>query len=576
MRTSTSAYPAAPAVTVPWDEALERAGVALALLHPAGHVAAATGAYCRLTGEDPAAVVGTPVLSWWGALRDRAPGGALDGLGPAPTVAAVLAVLTAVDVELDVELHEGPGGDRAGRGVVRVQLTAAEDGGAVVLLREVSAEHAERAALRARLAQQEAVIAASPDTIYRLDLGVGHVEWSSTGGACLLGLPAADDPFPADLVHPEDLPGVRRAVEALHAAAPGEIVECTYRVVDGQGQERWVHTRSTVTDRDGAGRALRAVGIAQDLTETITTMDALAGSERRFHEVFARGPVGMVLFGLEGWISEVNDALGALLERDTADLVGTPAAELLDPPAEQGPSAQEREERAGAQAQLQRLLDGTDEVAHRERRFDLPSGRTVWAQVTLSLTSSSTGEPAFLAFVEDVTARKREAEQLEHAALHDPLTGLPNRAKAEDRLGTALARTRRRGGGCAVLFVDLDHFKDVNDSLGHAAGDDLLREVADRLRGLLRTGDVAARIGGDEFVLVCEDVVDARALTAIAERVCERITIPVDLGTRTVTVTASVGAARTDGALGPEELLRAADRAMYRAKAAGRACWRAA
>jgi len=127
-----------------------------------------------------------------------------------------------------------------------------------------------------------------------------------------------------------------------------------------------------------------------------------------------------------------------------------------------------------------------------------------------------------------------------------------------------------------VLFVDLDHFKTVNDVLGHAAGDDLLREVADRLRGLLRTGDLAACLGGDEFVLVCEDVEDAQALSAIASRVCERLVVPVDLGSRTVVVTASVGAARTDGTLTPEELLRAADRAMYRAEAAGRARWLAA
>ncbi len=383
-------------------------------------------------------------------------------------------------------------------------------------------------------------MSASPDTIYRLHLGTGHVEWTNSGGACLLGLPAVDDLVAADLVHPDDASGVERAVEtpARGRARRDRRVHLPRRRHLGGGA-LGPHA-STVTDLDAAGRALHAVGIAQDLTETITTMDALAGSERRFHEVFARGPVGMLIFGLEGWISEVNDALCTLLERDTAELVGAAAAELLEPAAGERASAQERDELAQAHAQLQALIDGSAEVAHRERRFDLPSGRTVWAQVTLSLTSSSTGEPAFLAFVEDVTARKREAEQLEHAALHDPLTGLPNRAKAEDQLGSALARTQRRGGGCAVLFVDLDHFKDVNDTLGHAAGDHLLRDVADRLRGLLRTGDTAARIGGDEFVLVCEDVADAQALSAIAERVCERITIPVDLGARTVTVTASV------------------------------------
>ncbi|MEW1959833.1 diguanylate cyclase [Kineococcus sp. NPDC059986] len=584
MATSTrdAAGGATTSRTHAWDDVLDHAGVALARVDPRGHLVAATSEYLRLTGTDPATVPGAADLPWWSGVL---PEGAV-ALPPRPTGTALLAAVVAGDLEVDVEVAGG----RAD--AVRVKVTAVPGDGAVLLVRDVTDERAERAALQTRLAQQEAVISASPDTIYRLHLGTGHVEWTNTGGACLLGLPAVGHLAagglvtggvvtgglgrPDDDVHPDDRPGVDRAVESLRAAAPGEIVECTYRVVSGWGEERWVHTRSVVTDLDATGRAVHAVGIAQDLTETITTMDALAGSERRFHEVFARGPVGMLLFSLEGWTSEVNDALCTFLERDTAELVGAPAAELLEPAGGERASAQERDEVAQAHAQLQALLDGTAEVAHRERRFELPSGRTVWAQVTISLTSSSTGEPAFLAFVEDVTARKREAEQLEHAALHDPLTGLPNRARAEDQLVTALARTQRRGGGCAVLFVDLDHFKDVNDTLGHAAGDQLLRDVADRLRGLLRTGDVAARIGGDEFVLICEDVADAQALSAIAARVSERISIPVDLGARTVTVTASVGAARTDGSLGADELMRAADRAMYRAKAAGRACWRAA
>nr|WP_276612134.1 sensor domain-containing diguanylate cyclase [Kineococcus vitellinus] len=386
---------------------------------------------------------------------------------------------------------------------------------------------------------------------------------------------AAGSGAAAPAVHPDDRASVRRALEALRASAPGEVVECTYRLLDGPGDGRWIHTRSVVSDRSAAGRPVRAVGIAQDLTETITTMDALAGSERRFHEIFARGPVGMLLFGLEGFISEVNDALCALLQRDAVELVGSSAADVVDPVVGDRGSTRDRQVRQEAADQVEQLLSGAAEVVQRERRYERPDGSAVWAQVSLSLTSTSTGEPAFLAFVEDVTARKREAEQLEHAALHDALTGLPNRVRAEERLRAAHARTRRLGGGHAVLFVDLDHFKDVNDTLGHAAGDALLREVADRLRGLLRAGDTAARIGGDEFVLVCEDVADARALSAIAERVCERITIPVDLGVRTVVVSASVGAARTDGELEPAELLRRADTAMYRAKAAGRACWRA-
>ncbi|WP_432564132.1 diguanylate cyclase domain-containing protein [Kineococcus sp. SYSU DK003] len=580
----------------PLLEAVEHSGAAVLVLDAEGTVAQVTSGFARLVGELPQDLVGARRLTWWLGLtvdsHERVEGAGPEELPPVPaavlgasmpTGADLLSVLRpAVDgavttgsrsgVEADVDLGRSDGQLL----VARVSLTGLPGGGAVLVARDITAERSALQQLRTLLARQDAVISASPDTIYRVHLLQEVVEWTNTGGASLLGLASVDRTVPTAPVHPDDAAGVERALESLRTAAAGEIVECTYRVVDGYGHERWVHTRSTVSDRSATGQVLRVVGIAQDLTETITTMDALAGSERRFHEIFARGPVGMVLFGLEGWISEVNDALCTLLERDTADLVGAPAAEVVDPPAPgDRSSAGERDDLARAHTQLEALLAGTEEVVHRERRYELPSGRTVWAQISLSLTSSSTGEPAFLAFVEDVTARKREAEQLEHAALHDPLTGLPNRAKAEDQLRTALARTQRRGGGCAVLFVDLDHFKDVNDTLGHAAGDALLRDVADRLRGLLRAGDLAARIGGDEFVLVCEDVADAKALAAIAERVCHRITIPVDLGSRTVVVSASVGAARTDGELTPEELLRAADRAMYRAKAAGRACWRA-
>ena len=596
--TSHATAPAATPASVPASvsasllaTALERSGLGLAVLDADGLLVHVTHGLTRMLGLTAQDLLGQRRLQWWLGLSVLAvpeAGGHVDDgrddLTPAqrvvlsgamPSGLEVLSAIRAGDVEVDVDVARSDGQLL----VAHVHASAAGDGGAVLVVRDVTVERSAHQQLRTLLARQDAVISASPDTIYRIHLAQRVVEWTNAGPASLLGLPSTDRSLALDAIHPDDAPGVVRALEALGGAGAGEIVECTYRVVDGYGGDRWVHTRSTVSDRSAVGIPLRVVGIAQDLTETITTMDALAGSERRFHEIFARGPVGMLLFGLEGWVSEVNDALCTFWERDTAELIGAPAGEFLDPagPAEGARlSAEERDEHARAAAELEALVSGTVEVVHRERRYELPSGKVVWGQISLSLTSSSSGEPAFLAFVEDVTARKREAEQLEHAALHDPLTGLPNRAKAEDQLRTAISRTRRRGGGCAVLFVDLDHFKDVNDTLGHAAGDALLADVADRLRGLLRAGDMAARIGGDEFVLVCEDVADAKALSAIAGRVCERLSIPVDLGVRTVTVSASIGAARTDGELGPEELLRAADHAMYRAKAAGRACWRAA
>ena len=561
--------------------ALEASGTALFLLDPAGHVTHATRGATRLLGLEPGDLHGIRRMPWWLGhsvdAADDAPAAAATLTGPAPAVSELLRAATAGPVRLDVDVARGDGQLL----VVAAEVSAIGDGGAVLVLRDVTADRRGVQHARRELSRLDAVISASPDTIYRINVPQRVVEWSNTEGSSVLGLAAAGSPAPPEPIHADDAAGVSRALAAMATAADGDVVECTYRVLEagpGAGPDgRWVHTRSVVSDRSPTGQPVRVVGIAQDLTETITTMDALAGSERRFHEIFARGPVGMLLFGLDGWISEVNDALCTFLERDAAELVGAPAAEVVEPAVRPDrASAQARDEQLLLRAQVEALLSGAREVVQREHSFELPSGRTVWAQLSLSTTTTSTGEPAFLAFVEDVTARRLAAQELERAALHDPLTGLPNRAKVEEQLNAAVSRTRRRGGGCAVLFVDLDHFKTVNDVLGHAAGDDLLREVADRLRGLLRTGDLAARIGGDEFVLVCEDVEDAQALSAIASRVCERLVVPVDLGSRTIVVTASVGAARTDGALTPGELLRAADRAMYRAKAAGRARWLAA
>ena len=157
----------------------------------------------------------------------------------------------------------------------------------------------------------------------------------------------------------------------------------------------------------------------------------------------------------------------------------------------------------------------------------------------------------------------------EHQALHDPLTGLPNRALLADRIDQALARGLRTDGAVAVLFLDVDLFKVVNDSLGHAAGDRLLREIGARLGRLLRAGDTLARFGGDEFVIVCEDqTIDE--VPALAERVSEALADPFEFEGRTVTVTASVGIALAHGTTDAGTMLRDADAAMYRAKAAGR------
>jgi diguanylate cyclase (GGDEF)-like protein/PAS domain S-box-containing protein len=176
----------------------------------------------------------------------------------------------------------------------------------------------------------------------------------------------------------------------------------------------------------------------------------------------------------------------------------------------------------------------------------------------------------FVVTCHDVTERHELEQQLIHQAFHDALTGLANRALFRDRLGHAMARDRG-AGSYGVLFVDLDDFKTVNDSLGHAAGDALLREMTTRLRGCLRDGDTAARLGGDEFAILLEDIDDDNYSVVIAQRLLEALSVPFDVGGTEVTTGASIGIALgQNGPAVPEDLMRNADLALYDAKNTGK------
>jgi diguanylate cyclase (GGDEF)-like protein/PAS domain S-box-containing protein len=171
----------------------------------------------------------------------------------------------------------------------------------------------------------------------------------------------------------------------------------------------------------------------------------------------------------------------------------------------------------------------------------------------------------------DVTERKALEDELRHQAFHDSLTGLANRPLFEDRLEHALAIAARRSREFAVLFLDLDDFKTINDSLGHARGDELLRAVASRIRGILRPTDTAARLGGDEFAVLIEVIDTEDDARVVARRILEALALPFSIGGRELRITASVGVALWAGATAVEDLLRNADMAMYAAKAAGKA-----
>ncbi|AMO37981.1 hypothetical protein AC731_014180 [Thauera humireducens] len=216
-----------------------------------------------------------------------------------------------------------------------------------------------------------------------------------------------------------------------------------------------------------------------------------------------------------------------------------------------------------ARTNHQRRLAGEETEQRYPLRLMRKSGRMLWAE-TSGVRINWNGRPATLNIVNDITARKAAEDSIRHLAHHDPLTGLPNRVLLQDRLERALASAQRNGTSLAMLFIDLDGFKPVNDRYGHDTGDALLQAVAKRLRGTLRHSDTAARIGGDEFVVLLPVLAETQDAGLIAAKLRTAIASPFEIDGHRITISASIGLALypRDGDTA-SELMRTADGAMY-------------
>jgi diguanylate cyclase (GGDEF)-like protein/PAS domain S-box-containing protein len=289
---------------------------------------------------------------------------------------------------------------------------------------------------------------------------------------------------------------------------------------------------------------------------------ALQESEGRFRSAFDYAAIGMALVSTEGRWLQVNRSLCQILGYAEGELLGMSFQQTTHP-----------DELASVLAHVRQMLDGKTPTCQTEKRCFHKSGHVVWIHLSISLARAAHEGGTRLIFqIQDITDRKRAEERLLHDAFHDALTGLPNRALFNDRLKLALARHKRLGAAqFSVLFLDLDRFKVINDSLGHAIGDQLLVGIADRLKKNLRPGDTVARLGGDEFTVLLEDVSDTGEVIAVAERIEAELSLPFNLGGHEVFTTASIGIApSTTGYEQPDDILRDADTAMYRAKSLGK------
>jgi diguanylate cyclase (GGDEF)-like protein/PAS domain S-box-containing protein len=286
---------------------------------------------------------------------------------------------------------------------------------------------------------------------------------------------------------------------------------------------------------------------------------AARANEARFRSLVQNSSDVILVIKPNGMIRFVSPSVARVLRYDPAPLIGRGFIDLLDP-----------EDRDRARTYLRDAAENVGVSPPVEWRFRQPDGSSLHAEVIATNLLHDTTVRGIVLNTRDVSERKRLEKELMHQAFHDALTGLANRALFRDRVSHALARARRQGEPISVLYLDLDDFKKVNDSLGHAEGDRLLVMAAERFRISARAGDTVSRLGGDEFAVLIEDGAGPEGVTSVVERLTEAMSRPFMLGGNEVRVGMSVGVATAGDEDSADDLLRNADMAMYTAKRRGK------
>lgn len=484
-------------------------------------------------------------------LMDVVLKGDMDGIAAAAAIGAELQIpilfLTAYSDDQTV--------DRAAGAMPYGYLTKPFQGRELRAVIEVALRKAEvERALRDKERWLSSVLHGVGDAVIALDAD-GRVGLANPAAESLLGAEILRGRSAAEVVRLEDDTG--GTVGLAHH-------DCTARsgaavLVTGAGQRIPVdYSAGPICDE--RSHPMGTAIVLHDERERVAAELRLAHSEQRFRSAFDNAPLGLALVDRDNRYARVNRAMCRLLGAPAEALVGA----VQDAFGDSGDNAIEREYQ-------QDLLAGRSDAVQYERRYRPRDGRTVWALVSATLLPADHEPQHFLIQVNDVTERKRAEEELAHLAHHDALTRVANRAMLSEQVERELAVARRRGSRLAVVFIDLDYFKHINDTYGHETGDVVLKELASRLAHSVRAIDIVGRLGGDEFVVVLSEVSDARDVVALTDKLRLECGRPLHFNGHEVRLAVSMGVSLfPDDARDFRTLLRFADSALYQAKGEGR------
>jgi len=431
------------------------------------------------------------------------------------------------------------------------------------ILRDISERKRTQEALRASEEKFRALLESSAAAMFIVDEG-GRVRYTNPAAGALTGASAAElrDSRFIDRFHADSHELVRQRV--LSAPSPA-VAGLRYEARLAGADDRWVELTGRALDFEGRTAALVT---AFEVTERRRAEEAMRESERRMRDILENVQLVAVLLDREGIITYCNPYFLELVGCEEEDAIGRDWFEAF---------VAEEDREAGRSTLRDRMHLGAV-AAHEESAIVTRHGDRRMVAWSNTVLRDWTGAVAGAASIgADVTDRRRAEQQLQHDAFHDALTGLPNRALFMDRLQAALDRLQgaivrgQKKGMFAVLFLDVDRFKLVNDSLGHTMGDRLLVELSGTLKTAVRPGDTVARLGGDEFTILLEDMDERQEAIAVAERIQAALREPLAIGGHEVFATVSIGIALSaPGYRRADDVLRDADTAMYHAKALGK------